>query len=382
MRNSTLAIAALVAVGGLNMGNQGCTPQAAGTPGRILKMDTTVGLVKAEKITLPSGEVVDFPYVVNALFYGQVINSDHMTIAAALPNVAPTATGVSTKAVDSDSPQVKVLKHYGLVSAEYVSELPVKNAHGLSAMSVSGVPANLKCTYQTPEFTIGGDVIDFTASAGGGLDIGIGKTPGQMGTIGVDYTQTKLDLRLRLDRPLTQLPLEIGDGKSYQRAVSAHLGYGQIGLNFFFKSAISDAIKSAMDSAISDMVNKYKSNRNPDWNKNWESRVAYLPQIDNDSHIAIRSGAQNGVKLDDTFAISNLNYMWEDMSAPCQSRLVSSIPDDPSAPTAHGIVEYVDDNYSVLKITKYSGNSKVRVGARVSLESFAPVAAPTPAPTK
>ncbi len=385
MRKSTLAIAALAALGGLNMGNQGCTPTPAGPASRILKMDTTVGVVKAEKVTLPSGEVVDFPYVVNALFYGEVINSDHMTIAAALPNVAPSAVSANAVTTSSDSPQVKVLKHYRLVSGEYISELPMKNAHGMTAQSLSaltGSPVDLKCTYETPEFSIGGDVIDFTASAGGGLDIGFGKTPGQMGNVGVDYSQTKLDLRLRLDRPLTQLPLEIGDGKSYQKTISAHLGYGQIGLNFFFKSAVSDAIRSAMDSAISDIVTKFTANRNADWNQDWESRVAYLPQVDGDTHIAIRSGAQNGVKLDDTFNISNLNYQWADSSAPCKSRLVSSIPDDPSTPTAQAVVEYVDDNYSVLRVTKYAGNGKIRVGARVTLNSFAVAPTPTPAPTK
>ena len=388
MKNSALAVTALFAVAGLNMGNQGCTPPATTGPmARILKMDTSVGVVAAQKVTLPSGEIVDFPYVANALFYGEVMNSDHMTIASALPNVPP--SGVSSQSVQvatsaADAGKIAVLRHYGLVNAEYVSELPVQNARGMTAQSLSalsGAPVDLKCTYETPEFSMGGAVTDFSASAGGGLDIGFGKSPAQMGNIGVTYSQTKLDLRLQLNRPLTQLPLEIGDAKSYQKSVSAQLGIGQIGLNFFFKSAISDAIKQAMDSALSDIIGKYTAARNPEWNKNWESRVVYCQQCDKDTHIAIRGGAQNGVKLNDSFSISNLNYQWEDESAPCRSRLVSSIPDDPSVPTATGITEYVDDNFSVLKITKYSGNSKIRVGARVQLDSFAPAAALAPATT-
>ncbi len=371
------AISALLVVASLNMGNQSCATPPPVAGGRILKMDTTVGEVQAQKVTMPSGEIVDFPYIANALFYGEVINSDHMTIATPLPVVAPpsVASPHVTSGVAAQK-QIAVLRSYGLVSAQYVSEVPMQNYSGVHMMDTASPasPGNITCTYSTPEFSIGGDILDFSASAGGGLDIGFGKTPTSQGSIGVDYSQTTLSLRLRLDRPLTQLPLQIGDAKSYQTSISAKLGYGQLGLNFFFKSAISDAIRSAMDSAISNIVANYTAARNPDWNQDWESRVVYCQNCDNDTHIAIRGGAQNGVKLGDTFSISNLNYQW--IGSPCSSRLVSSIPDNPTIPTAMGVVEYVDDNFSVLGSMKYSGNSKIRVGARVSLVSF--VAPPAP----
>lgn len=374
------ALTALLVVGTLNMGNQSCSTPPPVSNGRILKMDTTIGEVHAQKITMPSGEIVDFPYIANALFYGEVINSDHMTVAAPLPVIASPGQSAPRVAITASAQkQIDVLQSYGLVSAEYVSEVPMKNYRGVHMLDAASPasPGSINCTYSTPEFSIGGDVLDFTASAGGGLDIGFGKTPGNQGSIGINYSQTTLSLRLRLDRPLTQLPLPIGDATSYQKSISASLGYGQLGLNFFFKSAISDAIRSAMDSAISSIVTKYTNARNPDWNQDWESRVVYCQNCDNDTHIAIRGGAQNGVKLGDTFSISNLNYQW--IGSPCSSRLVSSIPDNPSIPTAMGVVEYVDDNFSVLGGMKYSGNSKIRVGARVSLMSFvAPPAPPKP----
>ncbi len=371
-------IAALFMVGTLNMGNQSCTPKPEGPTGRILKMDTTVGEIQARKVTMPSGEIVDFPYIANALFYGEVINSNHMTIATPLPSVPPKSAAVAHAMVSSsEQKKIDVLRSYGLVSANFISEVPIKNYHGVHMMDATSPvsPGNITCTYTTSEFSIGGDILDFSASAGGGLDIGFGKTPSTQGSIGVNYTQTALSLRLRLDRPLTQLPLQIGDAKSYQKSMSATLGYGQLGLNFFFKSAISDTIREAMSSAISDIVKNYTAARNPDWNQDWESRVVYCQNCDNDTHIAIRGGAQNGIKLGDNFTISNLNYQW--VGSPCSSRLVSSIPDNPSIPTAMGVVEYVDDNFSVLGGMKYSGNSKIRVGARVSLASFvAPPASP------
>lgn len=374
------AITALLVVGSLNMGNQSCAkPIATGTAARILKMDTSVGEVNAKKITMPSGEIVDFPYIANALFYGEVMNSDHMAIATPLPVVTPPAAGAAAShflTSKTEQKQIATLKSYGLVSAQYVSEVPIKNFNGVHMMDAASPasPSDITCTFSTPEFSVGGDILDFTASAGGGLDIGFGKTPTSQGTIGVNYSQTALSIRLQLDRPLTQLPLQIGDATSYQKSVKANLGYGQLGLNFFFTSAISDAIKSAMDSALSNIIANYANARNTDWNKDWESRVVYCQNCDNDTHIAIRGGAQNGIKLGDTFAISNMNYQW--VGSPCSSRLVSSIPDDPTVPTATGVVEYVDDNFSVLGNMTYSGNSIIRVGAKVSLSSFVAVVPP------
>lgn len=364
------SIAALVLVGSLNMGNQSCTPPVT-SGARILKMDTTVGEVNAQKVTMPSGEVVDFPYIANALFYGEVLNSDHMTIASPLPVVTPPSAVRSQAMVNSNvDKRVAVLRSYGLVSAAYVSEVPMRDYSGVHMMDANSPasPSNITCTYSTPEFSVGGDILDFTASAGGGLDIGFGKAPAATGTVGINYSRTALSLRLRLDRPLTQLPLQIGDATSYQQSVSATLGYGQLGLNFFFTSAISDAIRTAMDSALSNIITAYAAARNTDWNQDWESRVVYCQNCDNDTHIAIRGGAQNGIRVGDTFSISNLNYQW--IGSPCSSRLVSSIPDNPTLPTATGVVQYVDDNFSVLGNMTYSGNSKIRVGARVSLVSF------------
>ena len=215
------AITALLVVGSLNMGNQGCTPPVTASGARVLKMDTTVGEINAQKVTMPSGEVVDFPYISNALFYGEVLNSDHMTIASPLPVVAPPASTVAHAVVSqSEAKKIEVLRSYGLVSAQYVSEVPMKNFRGVHMMDASSPasPNDITCTYSTPEFSVGGDVLDFTASAGGGLDIGFGKSPASQGTVGVNYSQTALSLRLRLDRPLTQLPLEIGDKKSYQKS--------------------------------------------------------------------------------------------------------------------------------------------------------------------
>ena len=367
------SITALLLVGSLNMGNQSCATPPPTEGARILKMDTTIGEVNAQKITMPSGEIVDFPYIANALFYGEVLNSDHMTVASPLPVVPPKA--VSSAAVNSNlDKQVAVLRSYGLVSAQFVSEVPMEHYSGIHMMDAASPasPTDITCTYSTPEFSVGGDVLDFTASAGGGLDIGFGKAPSTTGTIGINYSQTALSLRLRLDRPLTQLPLQIGDATSYQKSISANLGFGQLGLNFFFTSAISDAIRTAMDSALSNIITAYATARNTDWNQDWESRVVYCQNCDNDTHIAIRGGAQNGIKVGDTFSISNLNYQW--VGSPCSSRLVSSIPDNPSIPTAKGVVQYVDDNFSVLGNMTYSGDSKIRVGAKVSLSSFVTLA--------
>jgi len=379
------AITALLVVGGLNMGNQGCTTTPPVSDARVLKMGTTVGQIQAQNVTLPSGEVVDFPYVANALFYNEVIASANMAVATPLPVITPPAaatTSVATTPSTADQKRIEVLKSYGLVSAEYISEVPMKNFNGVHMMDASSpvVPANITCTYATPEFSIGGNVVDFSATAGGGLDIGFGTTPSSMGNVGVTYSQTALSLALQLDRPLTQLPLQVGDATSYQQSISANLSVGEIGLNFFFTSAISDAIKSAMDSAISSIITAYTAARNPDWNQDWSSKVVYCQNCDNDTHIAIRGGAQNGIKVGDTFAISNLNYQW--VGAPCSSALVSSIPDNPTVPTATGVVQYVDDNFSVLGNMVYSGNSIIRVGANVTLVSFVtPPPAASPAPT-
>lgn len=373
----------LLLIAGLNMGNQSCNkPKAAAPPPRVLKMDTSVGVIQAKTITLPTGEVVDFPYVANALFYGQVMLNNHMSIATPLPSVAPASLSTAANTYTAEElKKVNTLRKYGLVSAEYVSKFPSLMNSEIQVASVED--SDLKCTYQTPEFSVAGQIEDFTGTAGGGFDFGFGNNPTSMGNIGVNYSKARLDMRLRLDRPLTQLPLEIGDARSYQKSVSAKLGYGMIGINFFFQTAMSDVIKEGMDAALSAIIDQYTKNRNSDWNTNWESRVVYCQQCDNDTHIAFRGGAQNGIKNGDKFKIFNLNYQWAngDASA-CKSRLISSIPDNPTIPTAYGTVEYVDDNFSVLRIDKYTGKSIIRVGARVSLDSFVVEAPTSTTPTK
>ena len=346
-------ISSLIILGLLNMGNQSCAnPNQTGV--RALKMDAGVGKLAAQKITMPSGETVDFPYVINGLFYEELMNSDYLTISGGLPQVTPQSSQMD---LVTENSSVTALRKYGLISAEF-------------AATADEGSQNLACTYNTPELAVSGQVTDFSASAGGGLDIGYGKNPTSGGTIDITYTETRLQLSLELDRPLYKDVLLYGDGESSQKSISAKLGSGIVGFNFFLQTSIADVIKNSIDSAILNIVKKYALKNDSDWNKDWESKVAYCQNCDGDTHIGIRGGTQNGIKKGDKFKISNVTYQWEDNNSPCQSQLIASLPDDLNLPTAYGTVAYVEDHFSILEITKYNGTSKIRLGAKVQLESF------------
>ena len=393
MARKTLGLKSMIpifVIAGLSMGNEGCEEQQ--DKPRVLKMDIEIGSLKGRVVRLPNGESVDFPYVANSLFYRQVINHDHFVIGNPVPTSLMLASqggqfkaqGVTDASSAEAAPSglvsgrdVAVLENYGLLRQTRLegqslmqgrtSEREVVEGKA-SASQVSKLPA---CLYDLPQSLLGGEVISFQMTGGGGIGIGYGPGGDLPGSAAgrINFQSSKLELGLRTDDPLTQQAIAIGDGVARQSQVQFGLDFVPgvpVGISFFYNTPITDVIRNAMDDGLNQIVDRYKNllSTNKDWNEVWESRVIYDPEIvNNDTHIAFRGGYRAGVKIGDTFQVTNLHYAWE--GAACYTRLKYKIPLTVT-PIAEATVVSVGDNVSVA-VVKYLTEQKIQPGAQVKV---------------
>lgn len=398
------AIIPLIAIAGLSMGNQSCeaTPTA-----RVLKMDIEIGTLKGRSVKLPNGEVIDFPYVANSLFYRQVINHNHFVIGNPVPSSLGLAStgGVFKTQSTKDSSSTKVAPT-GMVSPKDVAVLEKfgmlnkTRAEGAQLLSgaksvedvmtgksdVATAAALPACLYDMPQALLGGEIISFEATWGAGLGVGYNAGGDLAANVGgsVQFKSSKLEIGLRTDDPLSHQVIAIGDGVSHQSDVNFGIDFlaSLIGLDFFYKTPITDVIRAGMDDGLNQIVDTYKKqlSKTGDWNEVWEGRVIYDPELVNgDTHVAINAGYRAGVQVGDTFNISNMHYSWE--GAACYTRLKSKIPLT-TTPIATAEVVSVGDNVSVLKVT-YLMEQQIQPGAQVKvLKLKAPVVSKAAAAVK
>lgn len=408
----------VVMAAGLSMGNESC--EQAQVKDRTLKMEVELGSLKARSITLPNGERVDFAYVINSLFYRQVILHDHFVIIGAVPSPASimsqqlagstvaTATAMATtgnsggsntenndngnKDTSSDDGSAylpsaldeKILKSYGFLdgiqkeaTAQMQSLAAGLNPQTLAATTAAASNATLPaCIYDMPQTRLGGEMISFEATWGVGLGIGYSSNGSALpvGAGGyVDFSQSKLELGLKTEDPLTLEVVDIGDGVAHQSNVKFGVSFNPgvpIGLDFFFNTPLSDVIRTAMTRGLDDIVDSYVNMQSPvkkDWSEAWESRVIYEPTIaNNDTHVAFRGGSRAGVQIGDKFTVTNLKYLWE--GAECFTRLRDRIPLT-TTPIAEVTVVNVGQNIAVAQV-KYLMDEGIKPGARVKILSL------------
>lgn len=392
------AVVPLIAIAGLSMGNQSCEQPSTA---RVLKMDVEIGSLKGRSVRLPNGEVVDFPYVANALFYRQVMSHNHFVIGNEVPTASLMATSggkfktQSLKASSStaaapngmvSSKDIAVLDKYGFLNKTRANAAALMSgtktfsevAQGKAdTTAVEELPA---CLYDAPQAILGGEVISFEATWGVGVGVGYGPGGDLSSSVGgkVDFKSSKLEIGLRTDDPLTRQTFAIGDGVSHKAEVNFAIDFlsSMIGLDFFFNTPITDVIRAAMNDGLDQITDAYMKAANvKTWNEAWESRVIYDPEIVNsDTHIAIRGGYRAGMQVGDVFQITNLYYKWE--GAPCSSRLKYRIGRT-STPIATAEVVNVGDNIVVAKVT-YLKEDAIQPGAQVKmLKLNVPAAAAT-----
>lgn len=366
----------IASIGFLSMGNQSC--QKDPTAARQLKMDVEISRLAARQVTMPTGEVVDFPYIANALFYQQVINHDYFVLINPIPSPV---TGYGAPASKTSSALIKksftatadedVLSQYGF----FGNQSSAVQKADLQSFKLGDASEPLPtCLYDLPQAMLSGEVISFEANWGVGLGLGYNTNGSLAGNAGgsVQFQQAKLELGLRTDNPLSQQVIAIGDGVSHQSKVNFGLNFLAglpIGLNFFYNTPITDVIRSAMNEALDKLVAKYESmfSTTNSWSDVWESRVIDDPVLVNgDTHIAIRSGYRAGVKVGDTFEIRNMYTKWE--GAACYTRLKYQIPLTQQA-IAEATVVAVGDNVSVA-LVKNLADDRVLPGAQVKIKSL------------
>lgn len=418
---SMASLCSLLVCATISMGNKGCEEQQDST--RVLRMDVELTSLRARPVRLPNGEVLDFQTVANTLFYGQVMNNKHFVISATIPSssgsmAGATASNARVRKSEPTSNDERLLVRFGFqvnndgrqestgdpLSGGRAAPIEsssreridfggvnsgsvgtgssegtngrVSTATNPTSFSSSLATAPLACLYNSPQTILGGDLISFEASSGGAVRIGYGQDGQSLSSnVGgkVRLERTKLDLRLRTDDPLSGQGLAVGDGVAYSSKVDLTVNFATgipLGLDFFYKTALSDVIKKAMSRALEEIVDRHKRQMSArdSWDDVWESRVVYDPVLgDNDTHVAIRGGYRSSLRVGDRFRIHNTRYVWT--GAECASTLRYKIP---LSNGVGALVEVVSlgDNVAVARVLENAEEQAILPGATVKIESL------------
>ncbi|HVK60277.1 MAG TPA: hypothetical protein VM432_01955 [Bdellovibrionales bacterium] len=358
----------MVGIAGISMGNQKCQE----SQDRVLRMDVEVGKIGAQTLRMPSGEVIDFPYLANSLFYMQVMNDPHFVMSNPLPPpTQPTATSKVSAKVKANpimSEDEAMLYDFGFI------DRGAPASSGKVAAKAAAAVADLPtCLYESPQSKLDGNIISFESTWGAGIGIGYGANGSVLPSGGVagsvNFKQAKLTMGLRASDPLMNILMASAEGVSHQ----ADLKFGldllnpALGLDFIYKTPLVDVVKKGMSKSLDAVVKSFTNmmSERGSWDDVWESRVLYQPVIvDNDTTIAFRGGYRNNMKEGDTFVVSNMHYEWEGKA--CASRLKYAIPTTPT-PVAEVEVIKVSPNAAVAKVTRYLIDQVIKPGAQIKI---------------
>lgn len=367
---------------------------------RYIKMRAHVGNIKAKPVTLPSGEVVDFPYVANALFYSQVFAHGYFEQSNFLEEVLEetekpgTVIGGElsnkTLATTESSDDVALLKQYGMglkPTSEYAQALGAMGQQKTGEEEASNPFKVPRCQYNQPPVKLRGQVVAYEASFGGGITVGYNgdtthKAPGIGGSLNLKSNRLDMQFdaidplfsRTNQDALIASVPVK---KSTYDISGAIQFVVGiPIGINFFFKSSIVSTIRSAMtnglDTVLAELLKQngvWDTKKKGSWKDIWESRVIDSPLVDNDDYVAIAGGKRAYVQVGDQFRIKNMFWDWA--GKPCESRLGPNTMASAFFGEAIGTVIEVGNYVSIVKIQPINGNEKAIIpGAYVTIEKL------------
>lgn len=355
----TILLMGLCVLGFMNMAAEGCSEAAS----RQLKMEVEIGRIDAHAVKMPSGEVLDFPYVANTLFQASMLNSAYFNVANPLPSTGKLTLNRTTQLQSGYSANDRsMLSKFGLLRSG-------------GEFRVQAVSPDVACLMSAPQAVIKGDIISFALTWGVGIGVGYGQggiplpTGGTIGG-GIDFSSSELQMAMRADEPLSGRTDVITDTVTSKSDIKLHIDLGvgiPLGLDFFFKEPITNVVKAAYSKAQNQIVQDYIKKRSTKgtWNEIWNARVIEDKEIaNNDTHIAFRAGTRSNIKIGDTFDVISMRYQWK--GVPCQSALDYQIPAS-NVPLANIKIIAVGDIVSVGEVLASPNTKPISAGDIVRL---------------
>lgn len=316
------------------MGNSSCENE---TDSRHLRRRVQLGVLEAEPIPLPNGGSFNFKQVANAQ----------------LQDVLRRTQSFSTSTVSASDP----LDPSGMTQEEKDMFYQCEDTD--SDFSTKSWTEESACMINMPVAKIGGQITGFELTMAVGGSIGYHPI-GSVTSIGADVMvkQAKLTMELQAKDPLvpglyhaTSSP----SAKQQEVSVNAQINFGQwsIGPSVYFKSALADVVRKALDNGVTDLKNQF------DKAEDWYGMV--LKNCDKAVIINAGNAADAGLQEGDVLEIYNTRYRWEGQT--CESTLLGASKSTPK-PIAIGVVRIVGSTFAQVDIIKQE-NAKVLPGARV-----------------
>lgn len=353
----------LTAASFLLMGNEGCE-QAQNKSDRQLKRRAELSRLEARKVQLPQGGTFDFQYVMNAQIVDVMRESD---FTFPYPDGS---VGISSVQVAGTDLQIMVSEDDANMIADVTSLMDVSSF----ASQMAKVP---ECVLDVPQAVIGGDVLSFEVSGGGGIQIGYNSggsfNPGPGVGLSIFVEKAKLDLIMRASHALSGMPLSsteiTSDQTKLDLGLNINFGLFSISPSYFFQTRLAEVSRNGLTKGLASLA---KAMDEDAATRDWESQVI----SDLDSHILFHGGSQNRIQVGDKFQIYNLEYFWK--GSPCSGQFQGAF-NTTREPAAIVEVEQVQAYTSYARVVQ-RGNMNVLPGARVMVMELKPDPAQAKAP--
>ena len=364
----------MIMTAALNMGNQGCSENIQKPKQRMLRQSVDIRDFTIQNIMLPEGKVFNFSQVMRWQMEDLLNATDRylVTVSTDRPSTMKSQSVVAAKAAGP-------ISRADLDGEAFWDEMQERSdlAQKVGVMSLTEEdPHWPSCLRNKAHIVFQGQVNSFEMVSKTGLKLGF-DPGGSFSPIGAgvdfDATQSSMDMGIRAVDGTWGWILGSGNATAKQTKLdfSFHLTYEFITVqpSYFFQTPFATVTKNGITRSINTLNDSLDANRKKFNLPAWEGRL--LKEDGENGYELINAGRMHGVRPGDTFAIYDVNIVWD--GPICQSNLLRrELTKDPAVIVqVDGDNGNLGDNYVYAKVIQR--NSRVlHPGASVFIQQLVP----------
>lgn len=356
---SSLKVMGLAVLGLMMMGNKGCEePPVVEDTTRRLKWFADAGAIKSPPVKFGEVGNFDFGFVASEQLYGVLYNSGGFATSIKDTGFVQGPQGVEIRGAQ---------KLY-------------KQAFGKTTISEKlYYSSEARCLIALPDVKINGSVLSYEMTSGNNISFGFNQNTGTAHSgfgIGANLAVKVKDLSIQL----MGLSIAKDMNSSKYKVIAAPLVHemskdteGQIKLDFsgfglgygWYKNT---ALATITERALTTGVKKVKAEMDK---VPWTTKILDLNNLDGednpfgDAGFIVKGGADVNLKVGDVVEFYEDKTMWKE-NKPCDSDFLGYFRMN-ERPIAVGEVRTVDQNFSLVLITKRNDDRPILPGYRIQL---------------